>query len=441
MKIAQPIIDKVLVMNSQGLATKAIAKKLKISPKSVRRFVLKAKLEEVSIKEDIISKDEKVLNFTLENNSKHLDKILKERGYDPKDWTIKNIYHNEWQSQKAKNQGLVTLYQFKVHLVRKDSEIVTGNISINISNTLKTQAVKRKFKKAVIIPDIQCGFRRDLITGQLRPIHDRIALATALALTKEINPDRIIFLGDNLDLAEMSIKYTASPDFYFTSQASIVELAWWLGKFRQINPSIQIDYIEGNHDHRASSLLLNKALAFSGLKLANDLTGPDVVSIERLLGLDKLNINYSGPYPTGVVKINKNLICIHGTVAKGESGATVSTVVKDARVSVIQGHIHRYEVATKTVWDANNDYYMYTAASFGCLCSLEPGMVPGMKHLQNWQQGIGLVTYEDVGNEEFRQEFIPIIKGRSLFNDKEFIPTEESQIINSIEKDTKFKVS
>jgi hypothetical protein len=84
---------------------------------------------------------------------------------------------------------------------------------------------------------------------------------------------------------------------------------------------------------------------------------------------------------------------------------------------------------------------MYTAASFGCLCKLDPGVVPGMKHLQNWQQGVGVVWYEEDGLEQFRTEFIPIINGRAIYTSEIFEAETDSMIAHSIEKEMKFKVT
>jgi len=59
------------------------------------------------------------------------------------------------------------------------------------------------WRVAVILPDIQIGYYRD-VDGTLQPTHDEQALAVALAITRSINPDEVVLLGDNLDLPEMS---------------------------------------------------------------------------------------------------------------------------------------------------------------------------------------------------------------------------------------------
>lgn len=758
-----------------GISIKELSKKYEIDRRRISEFLQNYDEDDaISIQDDV-----RTINFENNKPSNEIkasvsstttgdysvEDILNKNGYSPNEWEVTSVYKNSWEDSSS-----VTHHQTKINLVKKTVNLklqVPAKIQVSIVPHAPTKVFKNgNLKCAVILPDMQCGFRRDINDGSLVSIHDREAMNVALQIAQYLNPDRLVFLGDNLDLAEMSLKYSVSPDMYFTTQASLVELSWWLSKFRSINNNTKIDYLEGNHEcfsedtqiltengwqyyydvtsltklatfnketkeiefqpyseqqiynydgemyqinatstdllitpnHRlywansntpnkfdmikASDLNINnsrklqyssginlktdidisdnmirliawiitdgstrkignyrniiiyqrkekvklittilddlkiqyrlidrdrniieicgkplknkidvqceihinseeskkiyqhidekytlpnwvyemserqtdifvqslvdgdgsrvkncpnslmlygikdvldqvqrllvlngyrssiseyrtktyrlnftknniskidriknhitkvhysgivwdftvpndtlvvrrnnkisitgncrlnkmlneKATAIFGLKSVNNLRGNSVISIENLLSLDDLNIDYHS-YPSGKVALNSNLVCIHGEVAKGQSGATVSELVKSARVSVIQGHIHRHEVATKTTWDAYDNFHMYTAASFGCLCKLDPGIVPGMKHLQNWQQGVGVVWYEEDGLEQFRIEFIPIINGRAIYTSEIFEAETESVIASTIEKEMKFKVT
>jgi len=398
------------------------------------------------VEESNRDKNTREISIKYSGKIKTLDEVIQGLEIDMSEWEVSNVTYNEWEGQRPNDQGTIVLHQIKVSFKRikliANFEIPTA-INFTLKNDKKAFTKKAKsssIKTAVILPDMQVGFRRDLITGKLVAVHDRAAMDVALQITKYVNPDRIILLGDNLDLPQES-KYPSGPEFYFTTQASAVELAWWLAQLRMIDPDMEIDYIEGNHCARLNKNLMQNAVAAYGLKSVGDLNGAPMLSVEKLLGLDSLGIRYHGNYPAGKVVLNDNLVCIHGEIAKGESGATVSAVVKDTRVSVIQGHIHRYEVATKTLWSANDTAHMYTAASFGCLCKIDPGAVPGFKSHQNWQQGMGIVYYEDSGVQQFRQEFVPIINGRAILQSEIFNASEETDIIESIESDMNFKVS
>jgi len=71
------------------------------------------------------------------------------------------------------------------------------------------------------------------------------------------------------------------------------------------------------------------------------------------------------------------------------------------------------------------------AASPGCLARID-GAIPSTRggvdldgrpltRHENWQQGIGVVTYEDDGNHRFAYDVIPIYNGWALYHGKEFI--------------------
>lgn len=400
-----------------------------------------------SIVEEILDdKNQKELTVKYSGGKKTLDELLSELDVDRKIWEVSNVTHNEWDGMRPNDQGLIRLHQIKVSFRRIKliaNYEIPASIDIRIDSSKiqgSTSKKNKSIKTALVLPDMQVGFRRNMVNGKLSSIHDRSAMDVALQIAKYIRPDRIVLLGDNLDLPQES-KYPTGPEFYFTTQAAAVELAWWLAQFRAIDPNMEIDYIAGNHDIRAEKALMQNAISAYGLKSVDDLNGPPLLSIPKLLGLDNLKIKYHPNYPNGKVVLNDNLVCIHGEIAKSESGATVSAVVKDTRVSVIQGHIHRYEVATKTLWGADDTAYLYTAASFGCLCKIDPGAVPGAKAYQNWQQGVGIVYYEESGLQQFRQEFVPIINGRAILQYEVFEADFEHKIVDAIEYDTKYKVS
>lgn len=451
-KYSESLKNKIFNEYSKGTSIRTLSEKYNIDRRRISEFLNKIKdssndfdsnNEQTSIEVEVSSNSKKEGNEALISTTTSADysveEILIKNGYSPDEWEVTQIYKNSWEDSKE-----IIHHQTKLNLVKKSVNIklqIPSPIKVTVRPNIYRNVNKdNNLKCAVIIPDMQCGFRRDINNGSMNPIHDREAIDVALQITQYLNPDRIVFLGDNLDLAEMSLKYSVTPDSFFTTQAALVELSWWLSKFRSINNETIIDYLEGNHENRLSRLINEKALSLFGLKSVNNLKGSALLAVENLLSLNDLNIEYH-TYPSGKVALNSNLVCIHGETAKGQSGATVMELVKSARVSVIQGHIHRHEVATKTTWDAYNNFHMYTAASFGCLCKLDPGVVPGMKHLQNWQQGIGVVWYEEHGLEQFRTEFIPIISGRAIYTNEIFEARSEDEISNNIENEMNFKVT
>jgi hypothetical protein len=71
------------------------------------------------------------------------------------------------------------------------------------------------------------------------------------------------------------------------------------------------------------------------------------------------------------------------------------------------------------------------AASPGCLCRTD-GAIPSTRggvdldgrpltRHENWQQGVGVVTYEDTGRHKFSYEVAPIYNGWCMFRGVEYI--------------------
>ena len=75
-------------------------------------------------------------------------------------------------------------------------------------------------KAAVVLPDPQIGFRFDPVTRTLDPFHDEKAMDIALQIVQEVQPDKIVNLGDYLDFPQFS-KYAQEPLFAHTTQPAI----------------------------------------------------------------------------------------------------------------------------------------------------------------------------------------------------------------------------
>jgi len=93
---------------------------------------------------------------------------------------------------------------------------------------LKYKTVSRDTKVAVILPDPQIGYRFDPKAGALDPFHDENAMNIALQIIQDIQPDKIVNLGDFLDLPQYS-KYPQEPLFAHTTQPSLDRASSFFG--------------------------------------------------------------------------------------------------------------------------------------------------------------------------------------------------------------------
>lgn len=291
----------------------------------------------------------------------------------------------------------------------------------------KRKASKSKVKTAVILPDPQIGYRQDLVTGELDPFHDEKAMAVALQVVADLQPDLIVNLGDFLDLPSFG-KYLQEPGFANTTQKAINRGYRFLVEQRAAAPNAEVVLIAGNHEKRMATSIMANAMAAFGLHRAEKPDNWPVLSVPFLLRLDELGVVYIDGYPAGEYWINDNLRCIHGVKVRS-NGSTADAVVKDERVSVIFGHVHRIEISYKTV-NTRHGFKTRLAFTPGTLARID-GAVPStnggvdewgkpVKRYENWQQGVGVVYYED-GEGDFHVHGVHIHNGRAMYGGKLYV--------------------
>lgn len=290
-----------------------------------------------------------------------------------------------------------------------------------------------EWRRAAILPDPQIGFRR-LEDGFMDPFHDERAIDVALQVADHVGVDKIINLGDYLDLGEAS-RFVKEPGFALTTQPSIDYGTELLARQRQIvGPDGEIIYIEGNHDFRLKRWILENAGWAFGLRRGELPASWPVLSVPSLMRFDELGVEFVEGYPAGIHYVNDNFACVHGERVNS-SGSTAERVIDDERVSLAFGHIHKIEDAYKTVRTPKGPKTR-RATSLGCLCRTD-GAVPGTrngprhdglspKRQENWQQAVGVVTYQD-GDGPFSLEVIPIFEGWALYRDVEFTSSVEPE--------------
>lgn len=256
------------------------------------------------------------------------------------------------------------------------------------------------WQRAVVLPDIQAGYFHNA-EGALVPIHDERAINVALEVIDTLNPDQVILVGDNLDLAEFS-KYRSTPAFAQTTQATVDWGADFAARIRHCAPQAKIVWLAGNHEERLPNFLLDNARAAFGLRRGGTPEGWPVLSVPHLLHFDDYEIQYLPGYPASSYWINQRLRVIHGHKVKS-NGSTAHLYLDTEKTSVIYGHIHRREWAERTRQDFDGPKTIM-AASPGCLARTD-GVVPSTKGgndlfgrpiqvQEDWQQGFAVVHYE-----------------------------------------------
>lgn len=279
----------------------------------------------------------------------------------------------------------------------------------------------KKLRKALIFPDSQNGFYRDLTTSELIPFHDRRCWDLSFQAVEYWQPDDVFYLGDMWDLAAMG-KYTNPPEVKYTSELSGHELAFCIGKHKQIKPDINQEFVPGNHEKRMRELLLNNFSEAYGIRqYVHDKNRPDpiypIISVPHILGLEEIGVKWHKDYPNGLVNLGTNCELFHGTKAKSHGGDTAKAYLTNTRKSCIYGHIHRNELVWYTFYVHGVPQYRF-AASPGTF-ALVGGKTPAVKDENNWQNGMLRVIYDPEG-DFINVEPISIINGKMFMDGEMF---------------------
>lgn len=261
---------------------------------------------------------------------------------------------------------------------------------------------------AVIVPDMHVGYRRTSDSNYV-PLHDPMACQIVTAFIRDIQPDIVIMLGDNLDLAEWSSKYLVTPDLAFTTQMSMEYLAEWISSWRAYTQ--EVIYLEGNHEKRMRDALVTNLRAACDLHVVGEDVEDPVLSVPYLLGLESMGVVWVGDYPKGEYWLNSNLCVKHAGALSAQPGQTAGKSLEGLSHSTIFGHAHRLESAHRTLW-RNNKPYIYAAYCMGTLAHID-GRVPSNTTNENWQQGFGIVNLYD--DDRFHVTQIPIHDNAAYF--------------------------
>lgn len=329
------------------------------------------------------------------------------------------------------------LLQVKAWLIRKKPVpvfpvITPVEMHVSYPHTQKEFSAPKGLETALIVPDTHFGFYRDLFSGELTPFHDRKVLSIALDIVASYKLDKIIFLGDMLDLPDFSDKFLRSPELTHTTQPAIFEAAWWLGMMRSAaGKKTEMYVLQGNHDVRLDNAIIKQIPAAYTLQSAQAIDEPEAWSIPSLLGLQSMGIEWVGDYPNGQVWINDTTVAVHGDIA-GAPGTTAIKMLKDKDCNVIFGHIHRGEMASKTIY-GRYGYYVVVAYTPGAACKVD-GTVPGRKKDQQWSQGLALVHYTEADTNIIH---IPINEGQALVNGTVYNSSNEELYLEMLREHAK----
>jgi UDP-2,3-diacylglucosamine pyrophosphatase LpxH len=336
-----------------------------------------------------------------------LERLIRERGLDPEDWEVVSATLNEWDGP-VKNGGKQKLRQLKIQLKRRQPLQwlfpATDVAQRDEPYLYKHPLVGVDYPQTIaLLPDPHC------------PYQDLELEKRVHALVDDLEPDRVICLGDVCDFSSIS-RHRDNPAWFTTAQENIQEAFAWWSRLRDAAPDAEMDWIEGNHDARIRNELLTRAERMYGIKPAavpGEATGADALSLERLCHLDRLRVNWVGPdregdgYQHAGIDIGPELHARHGFLTGANSTATMLDAIG---MSVVLGHTHRQDVHHRTIYRGKRALGRIVAVECGTLASLEGGM--GYAVNPKWQQGLAVATVWPDGSHDV--ELVPY-DGKALY--------------------------
>jgi len=266
-------------------------------------------------------------------------------------------------------------------------------------------------RSILVIPDSQNGFIR-MDDGSLVPSHSRDCWNLAIQLAAFAAPAHIVLLGDMVDLPVFS-RFKQNESMRALTQRALDETWFLLSQLRAAAPTSEIHYLYGNHEARYENALSEANDEYVGIKRAG--TEERVNSLIYLLRLNELHIKVAYPYRTSI--FIDNIEFTHGDIVGATSSATVGKLLSNATQSVVCGHVHRAELAYKTLWENGVPRDIFAMIP-GCIC--DPDYTPPFPTRgRNWQQALGFI--QD-GNPEIIKVTGDEIRWRGLVFRAEVFP-------------------
>lgn len=257
---------------------------------------------------------------------------------------------------------------------------------------------------------------RVVVTGDHQiPFHNTPAIRLARQIIAEVDPHKIVNVGDFADLPDLSTKFVHSPDYtnqlrgVRTSARDIIE------KDKAAAPGAEYIYIDGNHEKRLSDFVAAKVPELWELTADGE-----ALSILNYLNVADLVDTHVAPYGAHYVQRFGNggkFLFTHGARA---TKYAAHAELGDHMKSGISGHTHRFQMAFQNGFDSVKGWW-----SNGALCNVRGPLTPpgfhGGTDLKNQQQGVTVITF-DLKRGLFGVEPVVFATERTVsFRGKQFV--------------------
>jgi hypothetical protein len=433
-KVGRPTINEQQLRDLFELKAKEYALKYNVSLNNA--YTLKAKYKKRAKELANMEHKPSIRGPEGEDRLSKIDELLRSSGIDVEDIAhVNRVRVGTYEVVTKDEEGEAHVHELHVTNVDyvpiqedRTQDIIRQVPPVVIKPSKRVRA-KSKTRRAIIVPDLQGGFRRH--GEELEPIHDEQVVDVGLQIIRHTEPDLIVLNGDNLDFPDMSHFAPDSNQFAQVMQATLDRVYEILATMRANAPDARIVWLEGNHEARLRKAIMNYNMAIWGVRRPGTAEDDPFLSIPHIMNLAGLDVEYYSGYPAAAFQINDRLQAIHGHKVRS-NGSTAALYAKDEELSTIFGHVHRIEAHSRT----NRLGRTITALSFGTWARID-GAVPSygngvtdrgdvVQRYENWQNGMGYIEYEE-GDKPYQWQAIHIDHQNGYetnFDGKVFRPNE-----------------
>jgi predicted phosphodiesterase len=232
-------------------------------------------------------------------------------------------------------------------------------------------------------------------------------------ITEDINPGKVVLLGDVINLDPMSRydKIPGTPSWLEDVAAS----GRILGNVMQAAPDAEWEWYEGNHEIRLKKHLIRHDPIFYG-----QLTIMDLFTISHNNEAIHNAKQWKYIEQSELFVEDLNLVLAHGHKVRKHSGMSAFTHIDDLLLSVVVGHAHRLGLYRKS---SGRSRYLHEQPLFGietgCLCKYDIPYIEGKT--TNWQHGFAVLTIDRSDEKPLIEPtIVEINDGKAIFRGKTY---------------------
>jgi len=331
----------------------------------------------------------------------YFDLMLTRRGLDRDDWVVDHWKANEWDALRSGDAGVIRLSQTTVWF-KPVQPLDSSRLGEFLHRLAEIRSVPldplKRLKPAtsptrtLLVGDHQAPFIN-------RPFHE----LTCEAL-RDIQPDRIVYMGDGVDFDQLTHHKKKADRFSSTVTAALASLHQLLADLASATGlTSDLWFLYGNHEDRLRKIINERLPELAGLQ--RPLDEAEVLSVEYLADLAAIGYqavtDSAGNYPYGTLLLAAGtesqapLVATHGWIVRQGAGASALASIEHLNASIAVGHTHRGAMTALTRWnpDSNTPRH-YLAIETGTFADLE-GL--GYTKWPDWQAMFATVEVDGDG--------------------------------------------